>query len=48
VHVEGDVRAIGVSPKTPDAAAAPVLAVGFGAVWILPPDEGAVVRVPLR
>jgi hypothetical protein len=44
----GAARIIGVSPKTPDPTVAPVLAVGLGAVWILLPDEGAVVRVPLR
>ncbi|MGE3233774.1 MAG: hypothetical protein AB7O78_08605 [Thermoleophilia bacterium] len=44
---KGAVRAIGVSPPAPGSTVAPVLAVGFGAAWVLLPDEGAVVRVPL-
>ena len=40
-------RALGMSPRVPGPATPPGLAVGFRAAWVLLPDEGAVIRVPL-
>jgi hypothetical protein len=43
----GPTLGVGTSPAAP-AGTAPSIAVGAGAVWVLLPDEGAVVRVPVR